>query len=78
MVLKLDDLLAHLRSVREMATRLTALKDASRGGRRPGARRAAAAAGDRERPAPIGRGSVADAARAWRSDWRTIITSASS
>jgi chemotaxis protein histidine kinase CheA len=27
MVLKLDDLLAHLRSVREMATRLTALKD---------------------------------------------------
>ena len=28
MVLKLDDLLAHLRSVREMATRLTVLKDA--------------------------------------------------
>ena len=27
MVLKLDDLMAHLRSVREMATRLTALKD---------------------------------------------------
>ncbi len=30
MVLKLDDLLAHLRGVREMATRLTALKDARR------------------------------------------------
>ncbi|MGH8300949.1 MAG: ATP-binding protein [Steroidobacteraceae bacterium] len=29
MVLKLDDLLAHLRGVREMATRLTALKDPS-------------------------------------------------
>src|SRR6185503_5638851 len=28
MVLKLDDLLAHLRSVREMATRLTVIKDA--------------------------------------------------
>src|SRR6185312_5956619 len=27
MVLKLDELLAHLRGVREMATRLTALKD---------------------------------------------------
>ena len=38
MVLKLDDLLAHLRSVREMAARLTALKDTI-----PGAAAAAAA-----------------------------------
>src|SRR5205085_6826633 len=40
MVLKLDDLLAHLRSVREMAARLTALKDTA-----PGAAAMAAAAG---------------------------------
>jgi two-component system, chemotaxis family, sensor kinase CheA len=32
MVLKLDDLMAHLRSVREMAMRLTALKDTAPGG----------------------------------------------
>jgi len=42
MVLKLDDLLAHLRSVREMAARLTALKDTV-----PGAAAAAAAAEQR-------------------------------
>src|SRR5207302_7435541 len=40
MVLKLDELLAHLRSVREMAARLTALKDTA-----PGAAAMAAAAG---------------------------------
>jgi two-component system, chemotaxis family, sensor kinase CheA len=40
MVLKLDDLLAHLRSVREMAARLTALKDTV-----PGAAAVTAAAG---------------------------------
>jgi HPt (histidine-containing phosphotransfer) domain-containing protein len=39
MVLKLDELLAHLRSVREMAARLTALKDTA-----PGAAASAAAA----------------------------------
>ena len=39
MVLKLDELLAHLRSVREMAARLTVLKDTV-----PGAAAAAAAA----------------------------------
>jgi signal transduction histidine kinase/PAS domain-containing protein len=39
MVLKLDDLMAHLRSVREMASRLTALKDTA-----PGAAAASAAA----------------------------------
>jgi len=46
MVLKLDELLAHLKGVREMATRLTALKDP-----------AAAAAGtpQRTKPAPVGR-----------------------
>jgi two-component system, chemotaxis family, sensor kinase CheA len=48
MVLKLDDLLAHLRGVREMATRLTALKDP-----------AAAAPGAPQQPrpklAPVGR-----------------------
>ncbi|MFZ0499017.1 MAG: ATP-binding protein [Steroidobacteraceae bacterium] len=42
MVLKLDDLLAHLRGVREMATRLTALKDSG----------AAAAQGAQSRPKP--------------------------
>jgi len=41
MVLKLDDLLAHLRNVREMAARLTALKDTV-----PGAAAAAAATTD--------------------------------
>jgi two-component system chemotaxis sensor kinase CheA len=46
MVLKLDDLLAHLRSVREMAARLTALKDTV-----PGAA-AAAAADQRAAAAP--------------------------
>src|SRR5262249_44769055 len=35
MVLKLDELLAHLRSVREMAARLTTLKDAIPGGFAP-------------------------------------------
>src|SRR6185437_8791186 len=39
MVLKLDDLMAHLRSVREMASRLTALKDTA-----PGVAAASAAA----------------------------------
>src|SRR5690242_9376746 len=39
MVLKLDDLMAHLRGVREMASRLTALKDTA-----PGAAAASAAA----------------------------------
>jgi signal transduction histidine kinase/PAS domain-containing protein len=47
MVLKLDDLLAHLRSVREMAARLTALKDTV-----PGAAAAAAAADQRAAAAP--------------------------
>jgi two-component system chemotaxis sensor kinase CheA len=47
MVLKLDELLAHLRGVREMATRLTALKDA------PAA--AAPAAGARQQPSPAQR-----------------------
>jgi len=47
MVLKLDDLLAHLRSVREMASRLTALKDTL-----PGAAAVAAAAEQRTAPAP--------------------------
>ena len=43
MVLKLDELLAHLRGVREMATRLTALKDPA----------AAAAQGANARPRPL-------------------------
>ncbi len=47
MVLKLDELLAHLRGVREMATRLTALKDA------PAA--AAPAAATRQKPSPAER-----------------------
>jgi len=37
LVLKLDDLLAHLRSVREMAARLTTLKDAPAAAERPSA-----------------------------------------
>jgi len=45
MVLKLDDLMAHLRSVREMASRLTALKDTA-----PGAAAASAAAAGAGRP----------------------------
>jgi signal transduction histidine kinase len=44
MVLKLDELLAHLRGVREMATRLMALRDTA-----PGASAAAAAAAQRPR-----------------------------
>ena len=47
MVLKLDDLLAHLRSVREMAARLTALKDTM-----PGAAAAAAAEQRSHKSAP--------------------------
>jgi chemotaxis protein histidine kinase CheA len=47
MVLKLDELLAHLRSVREMAARLTVLKDTV-----PGAAAAAAAAAVAAAPAP--------------------------
>jgi two-component system, chemotaxis family, sensor kinase CheA len=47
MVLKLDELLAHLRSVREMAARLTALKDTA-----PGAAAVAAAADQRAAAAP--------------------------
>jgi len=46
MVLKLDDLLAHLKGVREMATRLTALKEPAS---------AAQSAQPRPRPAPGGR-----------------------
>jgi len=46
MVLKLDELLAHLRGVREMATRLTALKDPAAAG---------AGAQPRPQPAPVGR-----------------------
>jgi len=46
MVLKLDDLMAHLRSVREMASRLTALKDTA-----PGAAAASAAAATPRRAA---------------------------
>src|SRR5579871_5406916 len=38
MVLKLDDLMAHLRSVREMASRLTTLKDGAPAGHAPTAR----------------------------------------
>src|SRR3984885_8777196 len=49
MVLKLDELLAHLRSVREMAARLTVLKDTVPGAAAAGAAAAAAAA-----PAPPG------------------------
>jgi signal transduction histidine kinase len=48
MVLKLDDLLAHLRGVREMATRLTALKD-------PAAAAQGAAQQPRPKPALVGR-----------------------
>ena len=44
MVLKLDDLMAHLRGVREMASRLTALKDTA-----PGAAAASAAAATPQR-----------------------------
>ena len=51
MVLKLDDLLAHLRGVREMASRLTALKDT--------APAAAAAAQAAARPAPSEPGTPA-------------------
>src|SRR5579863_1132247 len=57
LVLKLDELLAHLRSVREMASRLTALKDSPGAGAEPaapaanGAPAAARAAGA-ERTAP--------------------------
>ncbi len=54
MVLKLDDLLAHLRGVREMATRLTALKDSV-----PAAEPAA-----RTRPAPAAAPSGRAAVRA--------------
>ena len=46
MVLKLDDLMAHLRGVREMASRLTALKDTA-----PGAAAASAAAATPQRTA---------------------------
>ena len=56
MVLKLDDLLAHLRSVREMASRLTALKDS------PGA--AAEAAGGAASTAPANARSAAAPERA--------------
>ena len=57
MVLKLDDLMAHLRSVREMASRLTALKDtapAAAAAQAAPARAAkqAAAADHQHRPAP--------------------------
>jgi two-component system chemotaxis sensor kinase CheA len=44
LVLKLDDLLAHLRNVREMAARLTVLKDTIPGAAAPAAASAAAAA----------------------------------
>jgi len=49
MVLKLDDLLAHLRNVREMAARLTVLKDTV-----PGAAAAAASAGTHPAAATTG------------------------
>ena len=56
MVLKLDELLAHLRSVREMASRLTALKDSPGAGAEAAASAAAAPASARasatERTAP--------------------------
>ncbi len=71
MVLKLDELLAHLRSVREMAARLTALKDTV-----PGAAAAAAAAvaapqprtgakpaADKSAPAAAERSAAAERAR---------------
>jgi two-component system chemotaxis sensor kinase CheA len=48
MVLKLDDLLAHLRGVREMATRLTALKDSPAPAAEGAAPRAKGAAGERQ------------------------------
>ena len=51
MVLKLDDLMAHLRSVREMATRLTALKDTAPAA---AAASAAAAVGPRAKPTLAG------------------------
>src|SRR5215471_4696133 len=57
MVLKLDDLLAHLRSVREMASRLTTLKDnapapepVAAPAKQPAAGKQAAAAPERGRP----------------------------
>ena len=66
MVLKLDELLAHLRGVREMATRLTALKDPARRRPkgppcRPGRRRAPAAARSRTSRRPC---------RRWPRSWR--------
>src|SRR5580698_6618423 len=51
MVLKLDELLAHLRSVREMASRLTALKDSPGAGAEAAASAAAAPATARASPA---------------------------
>ena len=60
LVLKLDDLLAHLRSVREMAARLTVLKDT------PGAAAAAEAA------APARRAPAAAAAPAERTPARAV------
>jgi two-component system chemotaxis sensor kinase CheA len=60
MVLKLDDLMAHLRGVREMASRLTALKDTAPGAAAASAASASvsaraakqqAAAGENQRPA---------------------------
>jgi two-component system chemotaxis sensor kinase CheA len=59
MVLKLDELLAHLRSVREMAGRLTALKD----GVAPAPTLAEAAATDPPAPAQSGTRSAAQYAR---------------
>jgi signal transduction histidine kinase len=52
MVLKLDELLAHLRNVREMAARLTVLKDAGSGGTPASAAAPPAAAPTPAMPAP--------------------------
>ncbi len=67
MVLKLDDLLAHLRSVREMAARLTVLKDTL-----PGAAAAAAAAGQRSHKAPAASGDTSPARPALRPAARAV------
>jgi two-component system, chemotaxis family, sensor kinase CheA len=55
MVLKLDDLLAHLHGVREMATRLTVIKDAP-----PQPRAEATPPAQRAQPAPAGARSADD------------------
>ena len=72
LVLKLDELLAHLRSVRELAARLSALRDAAAAARRRRATRRAAAA-----DAPRADDSARRCARS-PSGWRTITRRASS